>query len=46
MYSFGQPVQMNRRDQRKGEQTAIVTAKDGSLTVEVTWDEPNAGEAL
>jgi len=44
VYSFGQPVQMTRRDQRQGQQTAVTTAGDGSVEVEVTWDEPNAGE--
>jgi hypothetical protein len=43
VYSFEEPVQMTRRDQRKGQQTAVTTAGDGSVQVDVTWDEPNAG---
>lgn len=35
---------MNRRDQKKGQQTAVVgTTPDGDLEVTVHWDEPNPG---
>lgn len=38
---------MNRRDQKKGQQKAVMTTTpDGDLEVVVTWDEPNPGEQL
>lgn len=44
VYSFKGPSLMNRRDQKKGQQRAVVsTTPDGELEVTVTWDEPNPG---
>jgi hypothetical protein len=44
VYSFKGPSLMSRRDQKKGQQTAVVgTTPDGELEVTVTWDEPNPG---
>lgn len=44
VYSFSEPSLMNRRDQKKGQQKAVVTTNpDGDLEVVVTWDEPNPG---
>jgi hypothetical protein len=38
---------MSRRDQKKGQQTAVVgTTPDGDLEVTVHWDEPNPGAWL
>ena len=44
VYSFKGPSRMNRRDQKKGQQTAVVgRTSDGDLEVTVHWDEPNPG---
>jgi hypothetical protein len=38
---------MNRRDQKKGQQTAVVgRTSDGDLEVTVHWDEPNPGKVM
>lgn len=43
-FSFTEPTQMPRRDQREGSQTAVVTPVSKSrLEVNVTWDEPMQG---
>ncbi len=44
VYSFGSPSAMGRRDQREGQQTAVVTTTDDSVQVSVTWGDPNPGE--
>ena len=47
VYSFKGPSRMNRRDQKKGQQTAVVgRTPDGDLEVTVHWDEPNPGAVM